>query len=129
MTGRKSATGLLTAVLVVTAFPLDFAGKLTVLRTKFLPGALHAIEGSGVSFRLLQILMLPGLGRCRWLTFALSYLCWTVLLVATLGSFLFGVGLDFFVGISPLTSGDSSAFHSAWLGCWWLSGTWTSSPG
>ena len=63
MTGRKSATGLLTAVLVVTAFPLDFAGKLRVLRTKFLPGALHAIEGSGVSFRLLQILMLPGPGK------------------------------------------------------------------
>ena len=35
--------GLLAAVLVVMALPLDFAGKLGVLRTKFLPGALHAI--------------------------------------------------------------------------------------
>ena len=46
--------GLLAAVLVVMALPLDFAGKLRVLRTKFLPGALHAIEGSGISFSLLQ---------------------------------------------------------------------------
>ena len=46
--------GVLTAVLVVMALPLNFAGKLQVLRTKFLPGALHAIEGSGISFSLLQ---------------------------------------------------------------------------
>ena len=46
--------GLLAAVLVVMALPLGFVGKLRVLRTKFLPGALHAIEGSRISFALLQ---------------------------------------------------------------------------
>ena len=62
---RRSATlsgrvlGLLAAVWVVMALPLDFAGKLRVLRTKFLPGALHAIEGSRISFALLQRLRTP----------------------------------------------------------------------
>ena len=57
---RRAATlagevlGLLAAVLVVMALPLDVAGKRRVLRTKFLPGALHGIEGSGISFCLLQ---------------------------------------------------------------------------
>ena len=46
--------GLLDSVMVVMALPLDFAGKLRILRTKFLPGALHAIEASGISFSLLQ---------------------------------------------------------------------------
>ena len=46
--------GLLAAVLVITALPLDFVGKLMSLRTNFLLGALHAIEGSGISFSLLQ---------------------------------------------------------------------------
>ena len=46
--------GLLASVLVVMALPLGFAGKLRVLRTKFLPGALHAIEGSRISLSLLQ---------------------------------------------------------------------------
>ena len=36
------------------ALPLGFAGKLRVLRTKFFPGALHAVEASGISFSLLQ---------------------------------------------------------------------------
>ena len=57
---RRAATlagrvlGLLAAVLVVMALPLDFAGKLRILRTKFLPGALHAIEASRISICLLQ---------------------------------------------------------------------------
>ena len=38
------------AVLVVMALPLDFSGRLRILRTKFLSGALHAIEGSRISF-------------------------------------------------------------------------------
>ena len=46
--------GLLAAVLVVMALPLDFAGKLRVLRTKFLPGALHAVEGARISSLLLH---------------------------------------------------------------------------
>ena len=46
--------GLLDSVLLVMALPLDFAGKLRILRTKFLPGALHAIEASGISFSLVQ---------------------------------------------------------------------------
>ena len=46
--------GWLAAVLVVMALLLDFAGKLRVLRTKFLPGILHAIEASRISFCLLQ---------------------------------------------------------------------------
>ena len=46
--------GLLAALLVVVALPLDFVGKLRILRTKFLPGALHAIEAPTISFRLLQ---------------------------------------------------------------------------
>ena len=41
-------------LLVVMALPLGFVGELRVLRTKFLPGALHAIEGSRVSLALLQ---------------------------------------------------------------------------
>ena len=57
---RKNTTlaspvlGLLAAVLVVMVLPLGFVGKLRVLRTKFLPGALHAVEGSSISFALLQ---------------------------------------------------------------------------
>ena len=45
---------LLGAVLVVMALPLDFSGRLRVLRTKFLPGALHAIEETHISASLLQ---------------------------------------------------------------------------
>ena len=38
--------GSLAAVLVITALPLDFVGKLMSLRTNFLLGALlHAIDG------------------------------------------------------------------------------------
>ena len=57
---RRSTTlagqvlGLLAAFLVVMALPLDFAGKLRVLRTKFLSGALRAIEGSRISYSLLR---------------------------------------------------------------------------
>ena len=58
---------LLNAVLVVMALPLDFAGKLRILRTKFLPGALHAIEGSRISFSLLQRL------RSAFVSAALSW--------------------------------------------------------
>ena len=43
----------LARILVVLALPLDFAGKLRVLRTKFLPGALHGIEASSLSLGLL----------------------------------------------------------------------------
>ena len=46
--------GLLAAVLVVMALPLDFVGKLRVLRTKLLPGALHAVEGARISSLLLR---------------------------------------------------------------------------
>ena len=45
---------LLDSVLLVMALPLDFTGKLRILRTKFLPGALHAVEASRLSFSLLQ---------------------------------------------------------------------------
>ena len=38
------------------ALPLGFSGKLRILPTKFMPGELHAIEGSRVSFCLLQVL-------------------------------------------------------------------------
>ena len=48
LTGRVAE--LLSAILVVMALPLTFAGKLGILRTKFLPGALHAVEASGISF-------------------------------------------------------------------------------
>ena len=41
-------------VLVVMALPLDFAGRLRVLRTKFLPVALHAVEGARISSLLLH---------------------------------------------------------------------------
>ena len=57
---RRSGTlvnrvlGLLAAVLVVMALPLGFVGKHRILRTKFLPGALHAAEASGIAFSLLQ---------------------------------------------------------------------------
>ena len=42
--------GLLAAVLVVMAFPLDFVGKLRILLTRFLPGALHAFEALRICF-------------------------------------------------------------------------------
>ena len=44
LTGRVGR--LLTAILVVMALSLDFAGEMRVMRTKFLPGALHGIEAS-----------------------------------------------------------------------------------
>ena len=52
LTGRVS--GLLGAVLVVMALPLGFPGKLRILRTKFLPSSLHAIEASSIPFTLLH---------------------------------------------------------------------------
>ena len=52
LSGRVS--GLLGAVLVVMALPLGFSGKLRILRTKFLPSTLHAIEASSISSSLLQ---------------------------------------------------------------------------
>ena len=60
---------LLAAVLVVMALPLDFFGELRILRTKFLLGALHEIEGSAISCSLLQRLrfafvQLSGLKGC-----------------------------------------------------------------
>ena len=48
LTGRVGR--LLTAILVVMALSLDFAGEMRVLRTKFLAGALHGIEASSISF-------------------------------------------------------------------------------
>ena len=45
---------MLASVLVITALPLDFVGTLLSFRTIFLLGALHAIEGSRISFSLLQ---------------------------------------------------------------------------
>ena len=45
---------LLTAILVVMGLPLDFAGKLMVFRTQFLPGGLHGFEASRISFNLLR---------------------------------------------------------------------------
>ena len=47
---------LFAAELVVMALLLGFSDKLRILRTKFMPGALHAIEGSRISFCLLQVL-------------------------------------------------------------------------
>ena len=56
-TDRRRATtlvprvlGLLGGILVVVALPLDFAGKLRALRTKFLPGTLHGIEASRIFY-------------------------------------------------------------------------------
>ena len=45
---------LLARILVVMALPLDFAVKLGVLRTKFLPGALHGIDALVLSLGLLH---------------------------------------------------------------------------
>ena len=44
----------LARILVVLALPLDFAGRLRVLRTKFLPGALQGIEASTLPLGLLR---------------------------------------------------------------------------
>ena len=52
LSGR--VVGLLAAIFIVMALPLNFAGKLRVLRTKFLPGALHAVEGARISSLLLH---------------------------------------------------------------------------
>ena len=92
--------GLLTAVLVVMALPLGFVGKLRVLRTKFLPGALHAIEGSRISFALLQrlLFLLVGLRKCLWLMLVRFCPCWMGLLVVILGSTLSGAGFGFLGG-------------------------------
>ena len=87
------------------ALTLDFVGKLGVLRTKFLPGALHAIEGSlGSLLDYCSVFDLPlsqplGLGRCLWRMLGLFYLCLMVLLGVILASVLFGVGLGSCGGI------------------------------
>ena len=41
-------------LLLFWSLPLRLSSKLRILRTKFLPGALHTIEGSRISFWLLQ---------------------------------------------------------------------------
>ena len=50
----EGVLSLLGAPLVVVALPLDFVWTPRILRTKFLPGALHSIEVSTISFCLLQ---------------------------------------------------------------------------
>ena len=112
---RRAATlvgrvlGLLPAVLVVMALPLDFAGTLRVLRTKFLPGALHAIEASRISFSLLERLRTAFVSAvwCKknaigayWGYFVF---CWMVRRAVTLGSMWFGASLGFFVDILRTT--------------------------
>ena len=68
-TALDGRVGLLLArILVVMALPLDFAVKLGVLRTKFLPGALHGIDASvlslGLLHRLRSAFQRSGLERC-----------------------------------------------------------------
>ena len=91
--------GLLAAVLVVMALPLDCAGKLRVLRTNFLPGALHAI----ISFSLLQKLRTAFVSavwsrRCLWRMLVPFCLYWMVLLAVTQGSMWSGAGFGFLGG-------------------------------
>ena len=85
-------------LVLVFALPLDFHGRLRVLRSMFLPGALHGIEASflaGTSMRKLRAAFFGVLWSCRqpfanigaegvWLIVLGRFLrfvdCWKVLL-------------------------------------------------
>ena len=88
-------------ILVLTALPLDFAGKLRVLRSTFLPGALHGIDSLlALCERLGPLLFLrSGLGGCLLRILGLCGPVWMGLLVLLLGFMLFGLGFGFFVGL------------------------------
>ena len=92
-------------LIVVHALPLSFHGRLGVLRSMFIPGALHGIEASFLadcSVRKLRSAVLQGfLGPVgglllMWVLFSV---CWMVLLVVTLLFVLFGFVLGNCVGI------------------------------
>ena len=94
---------LLARILVVLALPLDFAGRLMVLRTKFLPGALHGIEASSLSLGLLRRLRSAFVSAVWSRRMPLAHigavLCFMGLLVVILDFIPSGEGLGYFVGI------------------------------
>ena len=55
---------VISRLVLVSALPLDFHGRLRVLRSMFIPGALHGIEASfraGTSLRKLRAALFGGL--------------------------------------------------------------------
>ena len=95
---------VLRVVWLVSALPLDYRGKLRILRTMYVPAALHGIEASLLSqSNLVKLrLLLSGLVglvslRCRIL--ALCWACWMGLSVLIRVLVLFGSGFGCCVGI------------------------------
>ena len=106
---------LLSCILVVLALPLDFTGRLGVLRTKFclvLCAVLRLLLfplGCSRSLGLLSS-RLFGIGKCLWLMLELCSLFSMGQLAVILVSILFGVGSGCFAGTLPV---DNLRF----LGC------------
>ena len=55
---------VLRVVWLVSALPLDYDGKLRILRTKFIPAALHGIEASLLSYSSYLRLKAAFVGAC-----------------------------------------------------------------
>ena len=83
--------GLLAAVLVVLALPLDFAGKLRILRTKFIPGPCMPLRDRGFHLPSYKgygplLFLLLGLEKCLLLMLVPFCPFWMVPWAVILGS-------------------------------------------
>ena len=96
-------------LVLIFALPLDFHGRLRIVRSTFIPGALHGIE-AGLRCGLLLlglcgpvVSLLPILVRCL--------VCWMVRLVVTLRFALCGFGSVCCVGFLAFQPGEVSRVY------------------
>ena len=89
---------VISRLVLIFALPLDFHGRVRVVRSMYLPAALHGIEASLASFGL-PFIGLCGLVVSLWLVLVLSLACWMGPLGVTQQSVLSGFGFVYFVGI------------------------------
>ena len=91
-------------LVLIFALPLDFHGRVRVVRSMYLPAALHGIEASLLasdSLRNFDLLFirLSGLVVNLWLMLVPFLVCWMGLLVVTLHFVWSGFVFVYFVGI------------------------------
>ena len=110
---------VLSRLVLILILPLDFHGRVQVVRSMYLPTALHGIEASlplRVFVNFAHLLVgLYGLVVSLWLVLVLCLAFWMGLLVVILLFVLFGLGFVYFVDIwlcGQLKLGGSIVFWS-----------------
>ena len=95
---------VLSCLILIFALPLDLHGRVRVVRSMYLPAALHGIEASLLASDSLRSFGPLSLGLCGpvvspWLVLVLSLACWMGPLGVTLHFALCGFGFVCFVHI------------------------------